>query len=198
MNYFDSLSIDNQDSHRTIFINKKIYTNRREFENMKKRLIRKNDEYKSFNNDLEKSKRSILTNINKIINKGEDISHQISNSYRCENKGTINYDINNLNYVTNKYNIENKKKIKMTKEEKENMIKYNENNIVYGNNSNYSISQTNRHFFGKRRVIDEIDKFKNNFSSEIRKELIHKDRKLVKINLKKIIKKFTPRYKILK
>ena len=198
MNYFDSLSIDNQDSHRTIFINKKIYTNRREFENMKKRLLRKNDEYKSFNNDLEKSKRSILTNINKIINKGEDISHQISNSYRCENKGSINYDINNLNYLTNKYNIENKKKIKMTKEEKENMIKYNENNIVYGNNSNYSISQTNRHFFGKRRVIDEIDKFKNNFSSEIRKELIHKDRKLVKINLKKIIKKFTPRYKILK
>ena len=156
MNYFDSLSIDNQDSHRTIFINKKIYTNRREFENMKKRLIRKNDEYKSFNNDLEKSKRSILTNINKIINKGEDISHQISNSYRCENKGTINYDINNLNYVTNKYNIENKKKIKMTKEE-ENIDNIDEEDLLIPSDHPEEITNLTE----LEKKIDDIDKLLN-------------------------------------
>ena len=75
------------------------------------------------------------------------------------------------------------------------MVKYNPNNIIYDIKSNYILSQTNRHFFGANKGMDAIDLFKQNLSSEIRKQFIEKDRNLIKLNLKKIFRKFRPHYK---
>ena len=50
------------------------------------------------------------------------------------------------------------------------MEKYYPRHIIYSIKSNYFLSQTNRHFFGTKKGIDEIDLLKLNFSSEIRKQ----------------------------
>lgn len=201
----DDVTINIPHSQRKLF-----YKNMKEFEKTKRKI---NDKYFDFTNfninniqsksnvseiDLQKDKKCLLSNILKICNKAEEISQQISMSQR--NDKSINDKENTKSLIipqnlTKKKNNVKFEKIKLTKEEKENMVKYDEKYIVYSNKSNYSLLHTNLHFFGKNRRLDDIDNFKQNFSSEIRKQFIKKKRNLFNINMKRIVKKFNPRYK---
>lgn len=204
-NLVDDITINIPHSQRKIF-----YKHRKEFEKTKRKI---NDKYFDFTNfkinnlqnksnvseiDLQKDKRSLLSNILKICNRAEEISQQISMSQR--NDKSIN-DKENIKTIIIPENLTKRKnnikfeKVKLTKEEKENMVKYDEKYIVYSNKSDYSLLHTNLHFFGKNRRLDDIDNFKHNFSSEIRKQFIKRKRNLFKINMKRIVKKFNPHYK---
>ena len=207
-NTLDNISLNFSDSQRKIFERKNNYINIKKLENLKKKLDNKNSKNNELfiniqdkTNDsiipLQKNKRNILLNLKKISSKAEEISQHISSSYRSDKRLNSKDDIKDSNcsdFLTKRSSYE-KNMSKITKEEKENMVKYNPNNIIYDIKSNYILSQTNRHFFGANKGMDAIDLFKQNLSSEIRKQFIEKDRNLIKLNLKKIFRKFRPHYK---
>ena len=201
----DYSTLNSPKSQRSIFEKKRNYIDENnlenillKFENKSNDLINSRDKSNISGISLRKNKRSLLLNFKKIKHRAEE-SNQISQSFRSEKKINSKEDAkfknNNSIFLTKRSCLEKSISTKLTKEEKENMEKYDPRHIIYSIKSNYSLSQTNRHFFGAKKGIDEIDLFKQNFSSEIRKQFIQKDKNLVKMNMKKIIKKFSPHYK---
>lgn len=174
-------------------IMKKInYTKKKKLENLRKRLDDINCELlnsiqnqRNDSKSFQKNKRKILLNLKKLNYKSKDLSQKISQSFRSEN-------IRNSKEETKD---KNSSSIGLAKGEKEDIEKYDECHIMYPIKSNYSLSQTNRHLFGAKKGIDAIDLFKQNLSSEIRKQFINNDKNLMNINMKKILKKFGNRYK---
>jgi len=201
----EHFKINFPESQRTIFKKKINYINKKQlesirlkFENKSNDLINNSQDKDDFSGfTLKKNKRSLLLNFKKQKNKEE--FNQISQSFRSEkkinSKEDAKYKNNNSVFLTKRSSLDKNMSTKITKEERENLEKYDPRHIIYSIKSNYSLSQTNRHFFGAKKGIDEIDLFKQNFSSEIRKQFIQKDKNLVKMNMKKIIKKFSPHYK---
>jgi hypothetical protein len=184
------------------------YINEKKLENLRKTIKNKNIDFSSFNInqkkgnisqfDLNKHKSQILSNLNNINDKVEEINNQINNGYRNDNNKNIQEEKKSMAKSvfsnTDKYNIKTTN-LKIAKDEKENKNKYNEKYIAYTNKSNYLLAQTNLHFFGKNKVVDVIDNFKQHLSSELRKQIIRQNRNLLRINMKQIIKKFNPRRK---
>ena len=201
----EHFQINFPESQRTIFKKKINYINKKQlesirlkFENKSNDLINNSQDKDDFSGfSLKKNKRSLLLNFKKQKNK--EGFNQISQSFRSEkkinSKEDAKYKNNNSVFLTKRSSLDKNMSTKITKEERENLEKYDPRHIIYSIKSNYSLSQTNRHFFGAKKGIDEIDLFKQNFSSEIRKQFIQKDKNLVKMNMKKIIKKFSPHYK---
>ena len=207
LNSFNTISINLPIQRKEIY-KKFNYINRKKLENMGKKNDSNNFDFSRFNNnsqnksntsqfDLQKEKWNIYSNLNNITDKIKEIKHQINLSYRYENNKNIQEKNENTNrsvLITNK-NKEKSKSMKIMKEDKDNMFKLNERNIMYSNKSNYFLAQTNLHFFGKKSRVDEIDNFKQNLSSEIRKEIIKQNRNLLKLNMKQIINKFHQHHK---
>lgn len=208
LNSIDAISINFPLKRKEIF-KKFNYINEKKLENMRKANKNKNIDFSSFNInqrkdyisqfDLQKHKSQILSNLNNINDKAKEINNQINNSYRNDNNKNMQEEKKTMEKsvfsTTNKYNEKTTTNLKIEKDEKENMSKYNEKHIAYTNKSNYLLAQTNLHFFGKDKIIDAIDIFKQNLSSELKKQLIKQNRNLLRINMKQIIKKFNPRHK---
>lgn len=184
------------------------YINEKKLEKMRKTIKNKNIDFSCFNInqkkgdisqfDLNKHKSQILSNLNNINDKVEEINNQINNGFRNDNNKNIQEEKKSMAKSvfsnTDKYNVKITN-LKIAKDEKENKNKYNEKYIAYTNKSNYLLAQTNLHFFGKNKVVDVIDNFKQHLSSELRKQIIRQNRNLLRINMKQIIKKFNPRRK---
>ena len=207
LNSFNTISINLPNQRKEIY-KKFNYINGKKLESIKKkneskifgfsRLNINNNPNRSCASqfDLQKEKWKIYSNLNNISDKIKEIKNQIKDSYRNDSNKNIQEEkeiINKSDFTTSKN--ENNKTSNKSNEEKENVIKLNEKNIMYSNKSNYSLAQTNLHFFGKKKQVDEIDNFKQNLSLELRKEIIKQNRNLLKINIKHIIKKFVPRHK---
>ena len=208
LNSIDAISINFPLKRKEIF-KKFNYINEKKLENMRKANKNKNIDFSSFNInqrkdyisqfDLQKHKSQILSNLNNINDKAKEINNQINNSYRNDNNKNMQEEKKTMEKsvfsTTNKYNEKTTTNLKIEKDEKENMSKYNEKHIAYTNKSNYLLAQTNLHFFGKNKIIDAIDNFKQNLSSELKKQIIKQNGNLLRINMKQIIKKFNPRHK---
>ena len=176
----EHFQINFPESQRTIFKKKINYVNKKQlesirlkFENKSNDLINNSQDKDDFSGfSLKKNKRSLLLNFKKQKNKEE--FNQISQSFRSEkkinSKEDAKYKNNNSVFLTKRSSLDKNMSTKITKEERENLEKYDPRHIIYSIKSNYSLSQTNRHFFGAKKGIDEIDLFKQNFSSEIRKQ----------------------------
>ena len=202
----DNLTINFPESQRSNLMEKINYINKKKLEKIRLKFVDKKndlisnslDKSNKSGLDLYKNKRSILLNFKKLHNKFDKFQ-QINQSFRSEKKMNLKKDIKDKNnkslFLNKRNNLKKDISSKIIKEERENMEKYNPKHIIYSIKSNYSLLQTNRHFFGAKNGIDEIDIFRQNFSSEIRKQFIQKDKNLDKINMKKIIKKFSPHYK---
>ena len=173
----EHFQINFPESQRTIFKKKINYINKKQlesirlkFENKSNDLINNSQDKDDFSGfSLKKNKRSLLLNFKKQKNKEE--FNQISQSFRSEkkinSKEDAKYKNNNSVFLTKRSSLDKNMSTKITKEERENLEKYDPRHIIYSIKSNYSLSQTNRHFFGAKKGIDEIDLFKQNFSSEI-------------------------------
>jgi hypothetical protein len=208
LNSIDAISLNFPLKRKEIF-KKFNYINEKKLENMRKANKNKNIDFSSFNInqrknyisqfDLQKHKSQILSNLNNINDKAKEINNQINNSYRNDNNKNMQEEKKTMEKsvfsTTNKYNEKTTTNLKIEKDEKENMSKYNEKHIAYTNKSNYLLAQTNLHFFGKNKIIDAIDNFKQNLSSELKKQIIKQNGNLLRINMKQIIKKFNPRHK---
>ena len=207
INSLDNFPINYPGSEKKIFLKKIKYINLKKFNNFKKQSDKENSsdiinniENKNNKSSLifQKNKRSLLLNLKKITNRADEVSQQINRSFRGGYKLSLKSEVKDKNtsqFFTKRSSLDKNISTKMTKEERENMFKYNPGHIIYSNKSNYNLSQTNRHFFGANKGMDAIDFFKQNLSQEIRKQFIEKNKNLLQINMKKIIKKFIPNYK---
>ena len=207
----DFFNINYPMTQRSEIIKQINYINNRKLEKLRKKYIKKPIEPIGFTNnsiqnksnilDLQRTQRNLLLkNLNirekEINSKAQEISSLISISNRNYKNANFHYKTKEYDKINkiDKYKDETYSKSKITKKEKENEVKYNINNIIYRNNSNYTLSQTNRHFFGSTSGIDEIDNLKNSFTKELRKQFIKKKNNILKVNMKKIMKKLCPRY----
>ena len=208
LNSFNTISINLPNQKKEIY-KKFNYINKKKLENINKKNESKIFDFSSLNInnnhnnsyasqfDLQKEKWKIYSNLNNITDKIKEIKQQINNCYRNDSNKNIQEEKETINKsdLTTVKNNENNKISNISNEEKENVIKFNEKNIIFSNKSNYLLAQTNLHFFGKKKRVDEIDNFKQNLSLELRKEIIKQNRNVLKLNIKQIIKKFVPHHK---
>ena len=117
--------------------------------------------------DFQKNKRSLLLNLQKLSDKAEEISQQITKSFINEYKTNIKEETQNKNkrtiFLIKRSGLKKHINAKMINNKNENYEKISPKDQQQKTKSNFSLFQKNGRFL--KRKIFGIENFKHNFSS---------------------------------
>ena len=172
----DNLTLNYPDSQRTGFLNKINYLEKNKIKSMltkfdfnkKKELINNSlNQIYSPGIDFQKNKRSLLLNLQKLSDKAEEISQQITKSFINEYKTNIKEETQNKNkrtiFLIKRSGLNKHINAKMINNKNENYEKISPKDQQQKTKSNFSLFQKNGRFL--KRKIFGIENFKHNFSS---------------------------------
>ena len=172
----DNLTLNYPDSQRTGFLNKINYLEKNKIKSMlkkfnfnkKKELINNSlNQIYSPGIDFQKNKRSLLLNLQKLSDKAEEISQQITKSFINEYKTNIKEETQNKNkrtiFLIKRSGLKKHINAKMINDKNENYEKISPKDPQQKTKSNFSLFQKNGRFL--KRKIFGIENFKHNFSS---------------------------------